>query len=136
MKLPLTFGQTLSTNSKDIYKECCASSLDWDPSHEGRFGRQQQLFAPNACKDRIRDVWFIAHSNMNDDTPLGGDYVNVIADPRIFEIHSKPMESVTNQRIVFAKDEKGQYVFLGVYQIEKEKKQSRSFIRVSTQFPL
>jgi hypothetical protein len=74
-------------NSADIYKNGCYV-FGWDISQLYKFGaKYRKLLATRADTDRTRDVWFIAHSNLNDSKNEYGTYEYFIDKEYITETY-------------------------------------------------
>lgn len=126
------------TNSKSIYENFC-NTLGWDKSKSECFGWQKPLFAKNADKERIRDVWFIFHANYNKEK---FDSISNSSRPVLNYINKKENYIIEcldedlwenfsgNERITFAKMETGQgYEFLGIYKLKTQQDGVRIYIK-------
>ncbi len=114
-------GYAYGTSTKKIYEQFC-ESLGWDKSKVNQFGWQTPLYAMNADTDRTRDVWFICYPNYDvkklENVAESGCAVNLIKDggDTIVEVVDEKFGASNKaDRITFAKNEKGKYIFLGVY---------------------
>ncbi len=120
-KTCLSRGVPCGTNSKKIY-ENYAEQFGWDTSQGSQFGKQgQPLYARSATSEGY-SVWCIAHSNLNG--TKGGRWSNEISydkktikefwETRTYDyLHDF---SDTTTRVVFVKNKKNEYEFLGVYE--------------------
>ena len=110
LKSGLKYGKT----AKDIYLKCC-KNLDFKISKSHFFAPQQILFASNATEYGYA-VWMLPNSNFTGRT--SGSWANVIDGDKIYEFWSIDDVGDSSDRITFAKQKDGEYVFLGVYTLE------------------
>ena len=68
----ILYNSNYGSNSRKIYEKFC-ETLNWDKSKSYKFGFRRPLFAHNADTERTRDVWFISHSNLNENIALAGN---------------------------------------------------------------
>ncbi len=102
------------TSAQPIYDACC-EKFGWNIKKRYLFGRQQWLYAENATSEGY-SPWFLAHNNWTD--TKGGHWKNHIFANKIEEIWASKDYSMTRDmttRVVFAKNPKYGYVFLGVF---------------------
>ena len=129
-------------NSKNIYERFC-NELNWDKRQKNNFGYQKPLYAKKADAERKRDIWFIFHSNLNDNSVAeSGKHLNIVKDREgvIAEYYEDSYRDTypLPDRIVFAKERDGGYKFLGVYKAKDpySRAQGRIFIKISDTFPI
>ena len=123
-KTHLFRGKECGTNSKKIY-ENYAEAFGWDRFQSSQFGAQgQPLYAREATPEGY-SVWCIAYSNLN--AKRGGQWANNFSDDKeendtikeLWEYQTHDFlhdYSEMTTRVVFAKNQKGEYTFFGVYQ--------------------
>lgn len=141
-------GREYGTKAKDVYTLCC-EWFGWDRDLTKEFGMMKPLFAHKVADNGNLDVWMICHSNwcgdiLIDDIQSGTrKHRNFIyADlSRIDEFQQNaPFDDIypMQNRITFAKNKKGQYVFLGVYRAKEpnSKAPDREFYLVSDSYPI
>ena len=79
-KRKLTKYIDLGGSSRLIYERFC-HEYDWDRSQAQNFGYRKPLYARRADTERKRDIWFIFHSNLNDDSVAeNGKHLNIIKE--------------------------------------------------------
>lgn len=133
-------GHVYGNNSRKIYEAFC-ETLGWDREKSNQFGWQTPLYAANADKKRLNDVWFIFYPNY-DVEKLNAvvdnhHVVNLIqneGDVIIETVEEFIGESNNANRITFVKTKKG-YEFLGVYSIIQNGT-TRIYKRISDNYPL
>lgn len=120
----LVRGKESGTNSRDVYEEC-AKRYRWDMSQANQFGKLGLLlYALKATPEKF-SVWFIAHSNWTGDK--GGKWQNEISlyENTIEVIWDDPLSARAadfTTCVVYAKNQYGQYEFLGVYKPDRDVK--------------
>lgn len=110
----LQSGKTYGKVALDIYLKCC-NKLDFKVSKSSFFAKQQILFASNATEFGYA-VWMLPNSSYTGKT--SGVWANVIDGDRIYEFWKEDATGDSSDRITFAKQKDGEYVFLGVYTLE------------------
>lgn len=136
----------------------CCDWFGWNKSKSGEFGMMKPLYAHKVADNGKTDVWFICHSNLRDQVLVeyeDNGYIvrkernHIYCDydsmkfPNCERIDEFQINALTDtiypmpDRITFAKNFKGDYVFLGVYKAENPKSTNpqRVFYRVSTIYP-
>lgn len=144
----LVQGRAYGTKAKTVYLECC-EEFGWDKYLANEFGMMKPLFGHKAADGGRREVWFICHSNWYGDLLIydtaSGDvkHRNLISKDwsRIEEFQQEAPhtnEYPLQERITFAKNKLGQYVFLGVYRAKEPNSKSpdRVFELVSKLYPV
>lgn len=143
----LIAGNSYGTKAKDIYLDCC-NSFGWNKRLIGEFGMMKPLYGHGAADNSAKDVWFICHSNWYSDL-----LITVIENGKVVEKHRNYIYSDVSHieeyqinaqndvyplkdRITFAKNKRGRYVFLGIYRSEEpnSRNPSRSFYRISDDY--
>lgn len=104
------------TVAEKIYENMC-DKYGWNRNVAWRFGKFQELYAYHATQEKY-SVWFLANSNWT--KTVGGVWENMIFQDKIEEYW--PLDTFRSYphtqkeiRTVFAKNDKGNYVFLGVF---------------------
>ncbi len=142
----LIAGNSYGTKAKDIYLECC-DLFGWDENQAKEFGMMKPLYARAAADNGTKTVWFIGHSNWYADI--------LISDQRGAQHHRNYIHSnlqcieeyqqssknylgdyPLQDRITFAKNKQGKYVFLGVYRTKEPNsdRPDRTFYRISDNY--
>ena len=143
----LTRGVVYGTKANDVYTLCC-EWFGWNRGLTKEFGMMKPLFAHRGADNGSLDVWMICHSNwyadiLIDDVKSGTrkhrNYIHADLS-RIDEFQQNaPFDDIypLQNRITFAKNKKGQYVFLGVYRAKdpNSKSPDREFCLVSESYP-
>lgn len=138
----LIMNREYGTNSKMIYINMC-ESFGWDKTQIGCFSRGRSLCAVRADRERIRDVWFIYNpkddANLtnvrdNDNKPIDTILDNGETIREIIPIHYETEH--TPEKLVFAKNQNGKYMFLGIYKCNDEGTHTRIWHRIATEYPL
>lgn len=139
----LVAGNSYGTKAKDIYLQCC-QWFGWNARLANEFGMMKPLYAKGAAGSGTKAVWFICKSNWYNDLliPVNGKIVykhrNYIYDNlqciEEYQQDSKlyPSDYPLQDRITFAKNKQGKYVFLGVYRAKEPNsdRHDRTFYRV------
>lgn len=122
---------TFGGKAREAYDRFCIE-FNWDPSKGSAFAQQQRLYSTDATEEGY-SVWFLAHSNLNDDSE-GGIWKNTIYRKKSIYYNtieerwdekwenSKTGEGLhTDQttRVTFVKLSNGKYTFLGVFKFDK-----------------
>ena len=126
-------GKPLGTVAKEVYHEC-VKGVGFNPAYEGSFGGQQDLYHKDAAKPGL-DVWMLAHSNWTE--TKNGKWSNRIygKDDYIDETYDDGLYyDIDNNRVVFAKNKKGVYIFLGVYEVVGRKENVKTYHRISKEY--
>lgn len=112
----LVGGTIYGTCAYDIYENCCRN-LGFDYLQKGKFASQKGLYAPYATKEKY-GVWFLPHSNLTGDAT--SRWANVVDGDIIYEVWFEN-DDVKDKcdRVVFLKQGCGEYVFMGIYTLEK-----------------
>lgn len=147
----LIAGNSYGTKAKDIYLDCC-NSFGWNKRLIGEFGMMKPLYARGAADRGTKAVWFICKSNWKNDllipVNVNGKIVkkhrNYIYDNlqciEEYQQDSKlyPNDYPLQDRITFAKNKQGQYVFLGVYRTKEPNsdRSDRTFYRISNDYSI
>lgn len=115
----LVCGKIYRRSAYDIYKACCKYWV-FDFSQRGKFAPRKGLYAQNATPEDY-GVWFIPHSNLTGDA--SSSWANIIEDDIIYEVwHVKDTVDDKCDRVTFVKQGNGEYVFNGIYRLEKIEK--------------
>lgn len=113
----LIIGKQYGKVAKQVFLELGALN-GWDLSQAYQFEYKRPLYARNADAERKRDIWFICHSNLNNENNyISFTHKNTIKQDCIeeFYLYSNKDQYPLNERIVFAKDSSLNYIFLGIY---------------------
>lgn len=146
----LVSGRSYGTKAKDIYVQCCIL-FGWDKSKSGEFGIMQPLYGHKVADNGTKDVWFICHSNWYGDILIIDDegvkhhrnYIHANSDGKVLSIdeyqQNAPFDNVSyplRDRITFAKNKQGEYVFVGVYRSKEptSRRCDRTFYRISDNY--
>lgn len=124
------------TRAKDIYRDCCYK-FSWDIQQAVRFGPQQLLYAQSADSEGLRSIWFISNSNWTE--PNSSKWKNRIIGDTIEEDYVNgelPSHQDKTDRIIFARNNRSQYMFLGVYTIQIQTKRQRIYKLVNENYPI
>lgn len=124
------------TRAREIYKECCYK-FSWDIQQAVRFGPQQLLYAQSADSEGLRSIWFISNSNWTETST--SKWQNRILGDTIEEDYINgelPSLNDRTDRIIFAKNNRNQYMFLGVYTIATQTKRQRIYKLISEEYPI
>lgn len=119
----LTFDldRSYSTCAKVIYENLC-TKYRWNAIHSNYFRYGELFFAPYATREGL-SVWFLAHNNWTKTN--NGIWQNEIFLEKGELLESYPIDksyySDQTDRVVFAKNSDGCYVFLGVYKFHSAK---------------
>lgn len=135
----LVRGTIYGTVAQDIYKEC-SKKFGWDYSQNGKFAKQQKLYAESVLNSNKWGVWFWAHNNMTGTIQKNEKWRNEISGDYLYMYFSDDVlldYERQDGRIVFAKDNKGNYIFLGCYtRIDQDiKNRKDTYKLVSSKFP-
>ena len=139
----LEFGKTYGKVALYIYDSCCRN-LNFRRILRDSFMKRRLLFATNATPEGY-SVWMLPHSNLTGDA--SNCWANVIEGDIIYEAWNI-MEDYGNNnahRVTFVKQGNGEYVFMGVYQLERVKtinevidgvyiKKLKTYKRISTTY--
>lgn len=105
------------SNSRKIYVSLC-QKFNWDINRQDNFGRQGvRLYAKNSTPEGY-SVWFLGHNNWTD--TKGSSWANEILGDLVIETWEKReygLHEDDTKRVIFAKKQNDQYVFLGVYEV-------------------
>lgn len=136
-------GGIYGTVAKNIYLECC-KLFGWDVDKSGNFAKQQRLYSEMMIDGSLWGIWFWAHSNMTGTMQKDEKWVNVVDkdNPKLIYMHvdeSVPFDArKAVNRIVFAKDQKGKYIFLGCFQKKSRDIENRkdTYELISDTYPI
>jgi len=140
----LIVNKEYGSKAQDIYERCC-DSLNFDYKKIDCFAPRQLLFATKAAPGGY-DVWFLPHSNLNVSNTPSWTNIYCLNGDIIYELWHVEDDNVDkNDRLTFIKQGNGDYVFLGVYRLEKkisigetignlECKKIKIYKRVSTEY--
>ena len=109
-----TYGRT----AREIYLACCYE-YGFDRRLAHHFAKQQILFAAKASPERYA-MWMLPHNNLTGTS--NGTWVNIATGDgdTICEYWLEDDSgSVNDKRLAFLKQGDGEYVFFGVYELEK-----------------
>ncbi len=111
----LVAGTIYGKKALPIYEEGC-KYLVFFTSKKGFFGKQKLLYAtPATCEGY--GVWMLPHNNLNGEA---GSWANIIESDVIYEVWGiEDKEKHQDMRLAFVKQGNGEYVFVGVYKLEK-----------------
>lgn len=137
-----TYGKT----AKKIYLDCCCA-YNFDRSLAHYFAKQQILFADKATPEKFA-MWMLPHSNLTGTS--NGTWVNIVDNNKgvIYEYWTQSdRESINDTRLAFLKQGDGEYVFYGVYELEKREainihcgyktlKIKKTYKRISDTYPI
>ncbi len=111
----LRSGVAYGKKALTIYHSCC-KELGFDITKSSRFDLQQGLYAHNATPEGY-GVWMLPHSDLTGDAK---SWANIIEGDYIYEVWNKvDYEDHKDVRIAFAKQGDGEYVFMGIYELQK-----------------
>ena len=139
----LQTGDVLNSTAQDSYNDCC-KKFGWDSSQDGKFAKQQKLYARNVTPENY-SVWMIVHNNLNEAYNNTRSWFNIVEKDVIKEIwftEDKDLLSDNSTRVTFAKTKNG-YQFQGIYKPTKTEHEIihgklecvRTFERISNSYP-
>lgn len=111
----LQAGNIYGTNAYEIYVQCCRN-LGFFTYQKGKFGPQQILYAVPATPEGYA-VWMLPHNNLTGDAT---SWANIINDDKIYEVWRIDDDGESSDRVTFIKQANGEYVFMGIYTLEKK----------------
>ena len=131
-------------SARDAYRSV-GRRYHWDMSLAESFGPQRLLYAKDATLEGF-SVWFLAHSNFNEEdngiwrNSFDGDYIREEWLNQNMLHHNKMILDHT-VRVVFAKKKSGKYYFMGVYVLDNFEKNDdgnrvKIYRRISTVYPV
>lgn len=144
-KITRSMSLEYGTNSRKIYVSLC-QKFNWDINRQSDFGRQGvRLYAENSTPEGC-SVWFLGHNNWTD-TKSSAWKNEILGDLVIetWEIIEYGLYEDDSNRVIFAKNGKKGYVFLGVYGVVdvKEAEDSdgkriwkKTYKRISDTYPV
>lgn len=143
----LVAGNSYGTKAKDAYLLCC-DAFGWDKGLAKEFGMMKPLYGHRAADNGTKDVWFICKCNWYNDV-----LITVIENGKVvekhrnyiypdlshieeYQINAQNDDYPLRDRITFAKNKNGQYVFLGVYRAKEpnSRNPSRLFFKISDNY--
>ena len=110
----LQHGKIYGKVAEDIYLECC-KKLNFKVSKSHFFAKKQILFASNATEEGLA-VWMLPNNSYTG--KVSGCWANVIVEDKIYEFRAIDDVGDSSDRITFAKQKDGHYVFIGIYTLE------------------
>lgn len=137
----LIMNREYGTNSQNIFLNMC-ESFGWDKTQKDCFRWGNSLCAEYADTERKRDVWFISKPNYNlklvhvqdnENKPI--DTIIDDGDSIREQIPSSYCPNHNVERIVFARNANGKYVFMGIYHCDAGN-YVRMWHRIATEYPL
>lgn len=154
-EIKLICGRSYGRKAKEVYIQCC-NWFGWDKSKANEFGIMRPLYGLRADNTKTKDIWFICSNNLYNpryvDALVNGHREkrlrnNIIAtnDGKTLAIEEcQPDEPYPDKvyplrdRIVFAKDKKGDYVFLGVYRAKEPASRAhlREFYKIADDYSI
>ncbi len=111
----LQAGNIYGTKAYDIYMQCC-KNLGFFTYQKGKFQLQQILYAVPATPKGYA-VWMLPHNNL---TGTAKSWANIINDDKIYEVWRMNDDGESSNRLAFIKQANGEYVFMGIYTLEKK----------------
>ena len=137
----LHYPNEYGTSAYNIYCDLC-ERLFFKEEFKDNFKPRQILFAEKATEFGDEDVWFIAHSNWNSSSTSkwenfvhpNGDYI--IEKCLLSYQKHEEMDKPERERITFIKQSNGEYMFLGVFELESYDlvKKERKYKRISSDY--
>lgn len=111
----LIAGVTYGKKALTIYEQGC-KYLGFFPSKKRYFGLQQILYATSATCEGY-GVWMLPHNNLTGDA---SSWANIVENDMIYEVWGiEDKEKHQDFRLAFVKQGNGEYVFMGIYKLEK-----------------
>ena len=116
----LNEGKCYGKKAYDIYRECCRTlGFDWSKKHY--FDLRQVLYSEDATPDGFA-VWMLPNNSYTGKN--SGNWANIFKDngDTIYEVWKEDFIGDSSDRVTFAKQRDGQYVFMGIYTLENIRK--------------
>ncbi len=127
------------TRAKDIYSDG-VRCFGWNDSKKGSFGSQQKLYDVNCTKEGY-SVLFLPYSNINNKKNDNANWTDFISSDfktikEIWKDTDKENFYDRTERITFAKQKNGQYIYIGIFQAEKidEDAKCKYYTRINTDY--
>lgn len=103
------------TKAYDIYMKCCRN-LGFFTEKKDDFLPRRTLYASKATPEGYA-VWMLPHNNLTGDAT---SWANIIKDDKIYEVWRIDDDGELSNRVTFIKQANGEYVFMGIYTLEKK----------------
>lgn len=103
------------TKAYDIYVQCCRN-LGFFTEKKSDFLPRRILYASKATPEGYA-VWMLPHNNLTGDAT---SWANIINDDKIYEVWRIDDDGESSDRVTFIKQANGEYVFMGIYTLEKK----------------
>lgn len=103
------------TKAYDIYMQCCRN-LGFFTEKKDNFLPRRSLYASKATPEGYA-VWMLPHNNLTGDAT---SWANIINDDKIYEVWRIDDDGESSDRVTFIKQANGEYVFMGIYTLEKK----------------
>ena len=116
--LKRSFFNSYGTNTKKIFERCC-DIFDWDYDDVKYFGRETPCFSVMSTPERY-DVWMLAHNNWTETSSQ--KWINEIYKTAIVQWSIQRGNPEKRERVVFAKTQNQQYIFLGIYILDSKER--------------
>ena len=111
----LQAGNIYGTKAYDIYVQCCRN-LGFFTDKKNNFLPRRILYASKATLEGYA-VWMLPHNNLTGDAT---SWANIINDDKIYEVWRIDDDGESSDRVTFIKQANGEYVFMGIYTLEKK----------------
>lgn len=111
----LQAGNIYGTKAYDIYMQCCRN-LGFFTDKKYNFLPRRILYASKATPEGYA-VWVLPHNNLTGDAT---SWANIINDDKIYEVCRVDDDGESSDRVTFIKQANGEYVFMGIYTLEKK----------------
>lgn len=111
----LQAGNIYGTKAYDIYVQCCRN-LGFFTDKKNNFLPRRILYASKATPEGYA-VWMLPHNNL---TGTATSWANIINDDKIYEVWRMNDDGESSNRLAFIKQANGEYVFMGIYTLEKK----------------
>ena len=111
----LQAGNIYGTKAYDIYVQCCRN-LGFFTEKKSDFLPRRSLYASKATPEGYA-VWMLPHNNLTGDAT---SWANIINDDKIYEVWRIDDDGESSDRVTFIKQANGEYVFMGIYTLEKK----------------
>ena len=146
----LVSGKPYGTKAKDIYIQCC-NLFGWDKIKSSEFGMMKPLYGHKVTDKGTKYVWFICKCNWYNDLLIEDEngikhhrnFIHTSSDGKVLSIdeyqQNAPYDGIAyplRDRITFAKNKQGQYVFLGIFRSNEplSRRCDRTFYRISDNY--
>lgn len=127
------------TRAKDIYSDG-VRCFGWNDSKKGSFGSQRKLYDVNCTKEGY-SVLFLPYSNINNIKNDKANWTDFISSDfktikEVWKDISVESFDDRTERITFAKQKNGQYIYIGIFQAEKidEDAKCKYYTRINTDY--